>query len=587
MSATTCAFLNFYEDVVNGQNSQVPAPRWVGISGISSKLTDTNKALDDISTNADTAFNGDRSWSKDSQSDFTKKLTDTYSAQQGQTITTGRPGSNTAIQTLQMRQYGDYTTSGTALNLIYQEYNTVVTVSLAGLDKAQDYSKTIKSQLNSVKSSISSVQTQIDSITKSFKTVETTVLDNWIMVQKKLDDTGLTAFLILFAILFSFAFLATVCLLFFIFLGKIQKLRWLLHVIWMLTMIITILTFIIGGVFTGLSILSNDGVVTLKDYVFASANLLGNCDIIDDKTVCGYIDTCINKKGDLADNFGLKSGNTQVLSDFYDQTSYLKSMSTRLSANLGSKMVVQINQQYQDAMKDISKTTDSKTHGNDDIGSLFTSFNGVTEPSSGGCSHDQWVSDSSLCSTGTGHSYSSAQSPASLGTKTCLAVPDWSSSSAGARYPTDCTVNGQSVSTVAGSYVGSLNTYMTNNKALLNKLTAANNDIDTQFKSTTAKLKTNLDQVNGVITPLSNVFESILGTSGFFSLINCSFMKADLNILYDQLQNNLSPKSNQLGAVIVAVSFLELVSVFFLVIVINKYYNLGNINPGVPSESNK
>lgn len=68
-----------------------------------------------------------------------------------------------------------------------------------------------------------------------------------------------------------------------------------MHLIWNLTTLIIILTFLLGAIFGIAGIISKDGVPVFK-YLFSAQNLMYDGNIVNDKTVGSMINTCVNCK---------------------------------------------------------------------------------------------------------------------------------------------------------------------------------------------------------------------------------------------------------------------------------------------------
>jgi hypothetical protein len=236
--------------------------------------------------------------------------------------------------------------------------------------------------------------------------------------------------------------------------------------------------------------------------------------------------------GDLADAFNLKSGDTSYVDTLYTAASSLADVQSNITSNSRSIAVSEINQRFTNYTNDITKTTNSATHGNNDLTYVFTQWQGWTDSSQNmyqkGCSSstkDQWVQTQSKCSSG----YTYIQSgSSSIGSNSCLIYPEWSSAQVTSRYssqPSGCSASSSSdfssVQTAATNYYSSVSTYTTSNKDLLNKMITTNNDLDDSFQSMANKLSSSISSISGILTPLVNIFQSILGQNGFFSLINC------------------------------------------------------------------
>ena len=466
-------------------------PKWIGINPIKKTLADTSLALDKIALAFPTAFS-DNSWSNGATANFEKKLGESYKTYSGQTLNNPNPanslkGAVAKITPLYMTQYGDYTTSGTALNIIYQEYNTVIKGSLTLMDQAKQYSTNVNTYMADIKSTLNNIQNNVNTMTGAFDSISTEVIDILVDAQNRANDNGVTAFLVLFAILIG---LATLCIVFLVLMVfcNCKFFRFFLHIFWNIITLLMILTFLLGGIFGILGLVGKDGVPVMK-WIFGKENLLSAAPkIVTSTTTAGYINTCVNGNGDLSKTF-IPDGSTSNNLDQLYQVSYtLSTTKTTIKANNKSKAVAQVNTQYTNMINDISLTT-SAAQGSNDINAILTEMRAWTDSSIAkyqkGCSpaaNDVWVQSQAKCLS----DYPYTANGGTLGNKNCVLFPEFSGNSATSRYAslTGCAAGSTDFSNVGqavGAYAAALNQYVADNRALINQLIANNNNLDQSF----------------------------------------------------------------------------------------------------------
>lgn len=109
----------------------------------------------------------------------------------------------------------------------------------------------------------------------------------------QVNSKGNTIFLVIFAVLIAISALAMASVIFITTCCNESKFfRAILHIIWNLTSLIMIITFLIGGLFGLVGLVAVDGVTVLQ-FVFSSSNLEGN-QVLVGGTAAVYLDTCIN-----------------------------------------------------------------------------------------------------------------------------------------------------------------------------------------------------------------------------------------------------------------------------------------------------
>lgn len=288
--------------------------------------------------------------------------------------------------------------------------------------------------------------------------------------------------------------------------------------------------------------------------------------------------------GDLANrHFTVDESSVTQLDTLYEASRELKSSKSVLETNKNSEAIETINTSYTSLKTDISLTT-SDSLGNNSIISILSELRGWSDAGQNRyqktcspASRDVWVEKTGNCPAG-------FTQGSAIGSQSCLLITDFTQSSASSRYSgqTGCTITGStdftSVSDAVGSYVGNLNVYINDNTNLLDNLITRNNEINQKFVAIATRIIDFLQRMEGVIDPLLEVFENLVGSNGLFSIVNCGFMKDSMNNIFLELQNELSPNSFSMGGIIIAVSFLQYLSVILLFILINKFRDNGEKN---------
>jgi hypothetical protein len=182
MNGVTCVFLQFYSDVVLGEDSSI-IPRWIGIDGISNTLASTETALDTISANYQQAFSGN-DWTSTLPPQFESDLASTYKNYYHSSLVNPNPLSNTKsnITPIYITEYGNYTDQGQELNYIFQEFNLKINLAIDSLNHAKSYSQSIDQNMDDIKSTIDGVQSNILSILNAFNNIDTEVITRMIEV---------------------------------------------------------------------------------------------------------------------------------------------------------------------------------------------------------------------------------------------------------------------------------------------------------------------------------------------------------------------------------------------------------------------
>jgi hypothetical protein len=170
--------LLFYNDVVNGQNVTT-VPRWIGIEGVSDTLSKTRSALSEIAEEAEKVSTSDDPWIETDPPAFEKKLSEAYNSYRTSSLPRPNPASSqnggvTTIVPLYVQEYGNYTQSGTILNIIYKEYSTKISASIQFLNQAKGAASSIGTYESQIQDQLQSAQENINTFSSTFDTVEST-----------------------------------------------------------------------------------------------------------------------------------------------------------------------------------------------------------------------------------------------------------------------------------------------------------------------------------------------------------------------------------------------------------------------------
>jgi predicted PurR-regulated permease PerM len=197
--------------------------------------------------------------------------------------------------------------------------------------------------------------------------------------------------------------------------------------------------------------------------------------------------------------------------------------------NTNSIAIAQANTQLNLFINDITKTTDPLLSTND-ISAIMTEWNEWTDSSlnkyqknCNSASYDRWVQTIELCPS----DYTASAGGGILGNKNCIIFTDFSGGQAYSRYSiqTGCANSGSpdfnSVAQAAANYTTNINKYYNDNKDLANQIITNNNNLEKSFVGMSGKLMGSLDKVEGIITPLVSIFQSLVGDKGLFTLIDC------------------------------------------------------------------
>jgi hypothetical protein len=478
----------------------------------------------------------DSSWYDSDTKTFTDLLGTVYSSNVQASLTNPNPanslkGGISSFQPLYITTLGDYTKSGTSLNMIYQEYDYKITGAVKEVTSAQKSAKEIQQNIEPIIQALNQVSQNLASVNTQITKINTDIIKPALDIQEIVKQQANLSFLVLFAFLMGAACFLTIIMILVAWCCTGYKcLRFFLHIVWNLVYFITILTFIIGSAFGVVGVIITDAIPAMN-YLVSSQSL--NSGVwIKDTSITGYIDVCLNGNGDLSAKLNLNGTYTAPVTQIYDAASYLSGIQYQFEQNKNSTTAMNLQTQYTSMKNEITLTTDN-TYGNNNIGNIIGEMNKWTnydeassyQKSCSSNTRDMWVHNKDKCSS---NQYLAAGSSNSGGSY-CLSLSDWSGSQVSARYTSSPSCSSvpssdfNSPSSAINSYYNGLTKYIADNINLLTSLSGYMDNINAQFAATANKVLGSLSNINNALKPLMELFSnnSANGISSFTKNLNC------------------------------------------------------------------
>ena len=116
-----------------------------------------------------------------------------------------------------------------------------------------------------------------------------------------------------------------------------------------------------------------------------------------------------------------------------------------------------------------------------------------------------------------------------------------------------------------------LKTYQNGNKDKLNELTKKRNAYNDDLSTMLENVKNDIESSKKIIEPLTKIYKNDIGDDSIYSIVNCAFMKTNINVFFDQMDNGLSNNATKFAITIIFVSLCSGLSNLFILIVINRF----------------
>ena len=570
INGTSCSIFKLYETVIQGEEKET-IPKWIGIENIKDRLTQTLNTISTIRVESNNLQASNLALSS-SVNDFIEKMnSDSETNEENKNdqtsliyLTDPTDGTKKVLPEY-YNKFSPIDENGTYLfdinstdfyPKIYENY--LITSGVAELAKTIAGDETLESTLTDSTQSLDDIQV-------TFTDLSDDVLDEWKKYQDYLNKYANLIFYLLTGLMVVLGIVGFICTFFYSAFDKCQCMRIPLHFIWNIFSLFTFILMLLGSLFGLLGVVGSDGVGVMQ-YAFGPENLDPNNDdpiILKGGEAFDYINTCLNGDGNLASQLGLsKDGSgAESLDQLYKMDAKVNEAASKIEG-------------YEDTFASITSLQDTINKMRDDISltnsviiSAFTTLKNTanTVLSADNSLSDKWVDSSSECG---GLAIIKASEIASenpsAGTNACFILSDYFTSEN--KLPEN-RYKENSINTL----LAELKNYQTNNKDLLETLSSTTTDYKTELSGMLNNVKNDIQSSKNIIEPLTKIYKNDIGDDSIYSIVNCAFMKTNINVFFDQMDNGLSNNATKFAITIIFVSLCSGFSNLFILIVINRF----------------
>jgi len=582
MNGASCSLLQFIHEIIDGQSDQNQASYWIGIDGINKVLDDVaagidntinNNALDffrnkkqynNYLTNAQNKINEGNGKNKDDNGLLTVNLTDgtkliPYCVDFWGTTTTA----NTYLYYTQL-EYDSLKSSSN--ELVTEMDNNFKEITNCEYDEVNDEKNCGDSQ---VKQTIEDSRNSVNDMKEPINDLKDKISDPLIDYQDLINDYGKKYCRLVFLVLSGFCAVICVLLLFFKIcncVGKIIKL--IIHILWNILAIFTIICFLIGGIIGLVGKIGKD-LVDVMAFVTSDENLNSEKPILMNKIgddVSDILKTCLSGDGDLAETLDLNNNanSLQQLNDLRDQFASLKE---NYGENDESGMPTNFTNEY--IKKYYEYDFKNKDNGNNyNLTQDIKSINDLTvnkQDSCGNLIDEKWSyneTENGYTKPSTFNYVASPNSHELIYLYNILETNYYDH-----RYSDLCstgTLQNQ-VNNTAEIFV-KINEFFNQE----NDMFTAQQEIKSNMDGVYTSLNEVIDSALTIINEITNSLNQYIGESGsIWNLLNCKFMGKDLNILLRNLDTGLGDKFLKMGTEITTLATLQAVGIVLTLITLN------------------
>jgi hypothetical protein len=150
----------------------------------------------------------------------------------------------------------------------------------------------------------------------------------------------------------------------------------------------------------------------------------------------------------------------------------------------------------------------------------------------------------------------------------CLVITEWKVEDIQERYSTiKSKEEGISISEMAKQYHTSINNFMKDHTDLMNNIINKN----VEFNSSMNYIKDSeigvLNNTKEIITPFRQIYNKIVDKGSVFGIMNCKFIKRDLNKVAEILYNDIGGTFRSTSTIFLAISGCELLITIFVLVI--------------------
>jgi hypothetical protein len=551
-----CSVLKIEQHLINGDDYKSEKPYWAGINEIVNKLDETKNeisSLQDKTNDVKSQLNA----IEPIFTDFTQNLTIEYDTRKGKKLKNPTPDEDEFVPEY-LSQYGPHTQEKTSLWAINEELsgfknesfdtinNIIGTIDLA--EKTKEISGNIEEIKNNINKYINNIDKtigeQINKYDDSFDQIDSfsRVTMNTLFSINLVLGLSVGASLILM--------LCCKC-------GNL-----ILCISWFFLYALMILSFLLGASFGLIGSFFQD--------LSGGANyLLNNLKEINiEQEYKEIIEICLHGDGDLAQsNLTHINFDTSIIDNIY---------------NLENNITAGINQIETYKFKSIETNEDKykkiKSSPKGIVKELFLALSEIqnyvdassssTYVSSDTPINDEWEINKQDCK----YNYISPKSKIRNLVEehgNCLVITEWSSEDIQERYKNiKSNKNEVVIINVVQKYYKSINDFMDSHNNLMNDIINQNKEFNNSFISIGKKEINVLENIKGIIKPLRETFEEIVGDGSIFEILNCQFLKRDVNKVMEQFYDGFGSTFKVTSTLLIMISIYELAMTLVILIIV-------------------
>ena len=551
-----CSVLKIEQHLINGDDYKSEKPYWAGINEIANKLEETRNEISSLEDKT----NKVKSQLNDIEpifADFAQNLTIEFDTRVNQKLKNPTPDEDEFVPEY-LSKYGPYTEGETTLWFINEELsgfkkesfdtiNSIIgTIDIAG--KAKE----ISGNLEEIKNKTDKYVNDID------KTIGEQI-NKYIDAFDQIDSLSRVAMNTLFSInlVLGLGVGASLILILFCKCGNL-----ILCVSWFFLYALMILSFLLGAAF---------GLIGsfFQDLSGGASYLLNNLNEVNiDQEYKDIIDTCLRGNGDLAQSklIDIKF-DTSIIDNIYN-------LENNITAGINEiekykfKSIETNEETYKEIKSKPKATLKELILALSEIQNYVDAAGSSTYVSSETPINDEWEINKQDCQ----YKYASPGSKLRNLVEengNCLVITEWSIEDIQERYKNIQSNKDEVVIiNVVEKYYKSIKEFMDSHNKLMDDIINQNKEFNNSFIRIGKEEIHVLENIKGIIKPFREAFEEIVGDGSIFEILNCQFLKRDVNKVLEQFYEGFGSTFKVTSTLLIMISIYELAMTLVILIIV-------------------
>ena len=555
-----CSLLNFINEGIEGESKKT-LPRWGGIYSILDIFNKTQKEIENLSNNKDSELNNTIIYNK-TRANFEELLINASNTIKNEQRYKKNYLSKNYILDI-AKKFGEYNNSTELFpngSYCYRWLNEIPEIGFTE-NLYYDLSEIISTKTGSM---IELAVIKIQNLSYSLEDMKDLIGDEVVQHADNIDKYGKIAFYLTFSLVLFFTVVLQILLMIYVFFCRGKNLiKIFIHICWYILALLMVIIFVMGTFCTLLGKLGTD-IIDMFTYTISRQNLESESPLIFQDAE--FFNECINGNGDLAN-----LSQIQFLLEIIDEVKsfiklssfYLQLIISMKKDNIYNSVIQEINQR-----KNLNITNfgfigeNSSFYNNSDYLRLNQCVSNLNKEIESCSINDRWSFkcesefpklQKELCNL--------TSSNKCMDPSTCL------NNELSKKYQNISCTQADELAKVVDAIFSSVN--FAANKSELNSLINQAGNISEQYFIYLNATKNTLNNYTTLFTPITIVFDALVGNGSISEFLNCAFLGEDIRVMLYYLYHKVAKESKRLAVLLLIVGLAIGISIAFVVAIIS------------------